>query len=573
MPLTINAEELKLPLKIDIDIAIILINVSILNKDYLKSQLPRNYSSYITLDNLQRAINYYINYTIIEAPYTLCSRLNKYMLEIGKKGPLPRYIRDYLFHVHPRWKWQEAIYVNATSIEEWLAHNMNNYIDTNVEYILILINIPWLKRPRVYYVSNQNRSYIGFIAFGGNYPIYFIDLSTIPKPYPEPEYALSNYGIGVNFNNTKPIWDIKSEFELIEILKNYISNFVNYIVVSDYVSLPNYSENYHLNIAILNYRDPENKSPLTININYLKKMLYSLVPYTNWSIDITTINGSQYPKILQVINNSTTINNWIVLEYKDLISALVKEGFLNYTYGWNYTYVPCIIVIAEKPLYLTYKLELNFTAIATPNGIVVSYPGYAHRVIRDGIERIIAHEMGHMLGLVHPFEKVIDNETEIKWLYDWIVSPMSYSPLLLGWKGGIFVFDSNKLCIMHWFSIAKKLEAMNKFKNCTYHEVREYYYESYKYLTKGKCVPFYNSIGAITYIIKAYKLALMTKCKNRNIVKTIINEEYTSTPSIQSTSTHKKSSIQEIFSLSFYIIFILIIICITLYIIIKGFKF
>lgn len=568
-----SIQELKSPLRINIDIAIIFINITLTNnsKEYLISQLPRNYPSYITLDTPQKAIEYTVNYIVIEAPPTLCNELNRYMLMIGKEGPLPNYIKKYLSVTHHKWNWRKAIYVSASAIEEWLAFQVGKYVNVNAKYMLFLINIPWIQIPRVYYVSNQSRSYMGFIAFGGNYPIYFIDLSVIPRPHPGSEYALSNYGLRVNFSTTKPIWDIKSELELTEILKHYISDFVSYVVVDDYVFFPKYSKLYDLNILILNYRDRETNSTLSIDINKLRNILYNLTPYTNWNIDVYNIDGYRYSRIYQLINNSTIADNWIVIEYEDLVKVLVEEHLLNYTYSWNYTYVPCIILVAKRPLYLTHKFELNFTGIATPNGIVISYPGYRCRAIKDGIERVIAHEMGHVLGLSHPFEKIVGNETRIKWLFDWVVSPMSYSPLILGWKGGLFTFDSNKLCIMHWVSIAKELTAMIN-SGVMNTELEEMYNKSYEYLLKGMCIATHNQSGAISYIIKAYELALKN-LENKGITSVSKEKQYITTPQTSSSETHPYNILQETYSNIYIIIMVVTCLCIILYILIRKSSF
>jgi hypothetical protein len=98
----------------------------------------------------------------------------------------------------------------------------------------------------------------------------------------------------------------------------------------------------------------------------------------------------------------------------------------------------------------------NFTGMAMPGlGVAIAFPGYDRRAYELGMDDVIAHEVGHMLGLPHPFDRMGDFASTYPpgdksgyarwWFFDFVATPMSYAPTLTGWDGGIFYYDAKSL--------------------------------------------------------------------------------------------------------------------------------
>ncbi len=502
-------EDHELELNLTIDIVLMNITLAPKHLSALRELLHNTFYSYISENSKVRPlVKYKVRYNIIIAPKTMVSKLNRYMRKVASKGPLPPYIEEYFRYVHPNVNPIYSLYVDAISVEKWLFREVTKYLGRRFTIKLVLISIPWIKEPRVYRIQTHTGEYCGFCAFGGNYPLYFIDLSVVPKPYPEPEYALSMYGVRINYTTFKPVWDLSPE-NLVKVIAKYIENFVRYIIVGDYVFEPKYSELYYLKIIVLDLNSGKGLDiGRSIDIMYLYRLLKGLTPYTEWIIDIEVAKpGAEL--VREILKNSSTINNWLVLEVDHVVETLHRYGILNYTYRWNCTYIPCIIITTPQPNYLTYNFRLNFSAAATSYGIVSSYPGYRHRIEKEGIEVVIAHEVGHILGLSHPFEKLIGGELKFNWLYDWVISPMSYSPLIAAWTSDVFVFDSLKLCNIRYYdlgikikSLMRRLESLDKD---LYMVLLNRYRKCLEMLRNGMCI-CNSSIDGARCLLSLYRV-------------------------------------------------------------------
>jgi len=113
------------------------------------------------------------------------------------------------------------------------------------------------------------------------------------------------------------------------------------------------------------------------------------------------------------------------------------------------------VLVGTHPLCM-YFGNANFTGMAMLGlGVAIAFPGYARRVYELGMDDVIAHETGHMLGLPHPFDRMGDfagtyppgdkNGYARWWFFDFVATPMSYAPTLTGWDGGIFYYDAKSL--------------------------------------------------------------------------------------------------------------------------------
>ena len=134
-------------------------------------------------------------------------------------------------------------------------------------------------------------------------------------------------------------------------------------------------------------------------------MLESYTPYSNWEINISIINGNRTPLIKALQTDLRKTSSCTALNASLIEQLLIKNNYPNTTYSNNQVVFPIYIFVGDNPLCLYYE-EMNFTGAAFPSlFIILTYPGYMDRILDLGMDMAIAHEIGHMLGLPHPFER------------------------------------------------------------------------------------------------------------------------------------------------------------------------
>ncbi len=427
----------------------------------------------------------------------------------SKPMGLSGFMREYLENYHPEWNISLGCYVRADIVEQYMYDIVEDaYNSSSYDYILFILYYPQDTCLRTYYIEkyfweiHSTRNYTGLIAFGGNTPLFFIDFSAIPVTHPDRTQPLYGYGEPVSIQTFRPLWDIGSSSEKALFLKKYILDYLGFLVLRRLFSdRLQWSPQYVIDIRVIDYTNGSGYQRVmnVLNISVLRSYLHALVPYTNWSINTMRIyaNNSSFFKIL--LENSTKRiednKTWIILDYINTI-FLLSGHYHVISIKDNRTVIPVYIFVANKPIHFVFNNQLNFTGAAVPGiAVIVSYPGYYYRILEEGMGMVIAHEVGHLLGLTHPFEgydPLTGNDTMI-WLYDYIASPMSYAPTLAGWLGGIFVYDTKSLCRYQALDLLSTLQNNNEYNNLVDRALKE--------LARDNCL---GEEGALRLLLQAY---------------------------------------------------------------------
>ncbi len=475
-------------------------NKSIVNNVYLKP----SYSFRLTSNSILN-----INLKEEVLPRRLYENITKFIEENSKHMSLAGFMKEYLKRYHSKWNITTGCYIRADIMEQYLySIVMKAYGNTSYNYVLFLLYYPQDKCLRTYYIEkyfweiHSTRNYTGLVAFGGNTPLFFIDFSSIPVTHPDKTQPLYGYGIPVSIDTFHPLWDIGSVEEKAQITRKYILDYLGFLVLRKLFSdrIP-WMPEYYINISIVDYTNGLGYKRVmgTFNKTLLEKYLNALTPYTKWRINIVRIPGNSSSLFKKLLVNSSRViednKTWIVLDYLNTV-VLLSGHYPVVTVKDNKTIIPVYIFVAGKPLHFEYDRQLNFTGAAVPHvAIIISYPGYYYRVLEEGMSMVIAHEIGHMLGLTHPFEgydPITGNESMI-WLYDYIVSLMSYAPTLAGWHGGIFTYDAKSLCRYHALDLIGLLKKRKEYENVVL--------SAEKLLSIDKCL---GSDGALSILVEAY---------------------------------------------------------------------
>ncbi len=371
---------------------------------------------------------------------------------------IPEFVLRYLEARHPNWKIRFVEWVRADEAELALYHQLRN-LTKGFDYVLLLYYIPPPSGyVRVYYISRyvpEIQRVIGFsglIGFGGNTPLYFIDLSAIPSHHPSKEQPLYMYGTHFNYTNNPPLWDLPTPSARVALLTRYAQHFIGFLVARGlfHKRLP-WRPWYVVNITIVDFSGGEavGKALRLLNKTKLLHYLRSLDPLILWHVEVHTVSNGNATPFRIAIEKALRFGKFVVLQFKYLYGLAQNRSIDVVRVTPVSVVIPVYIFVHSAPLHMTFNRgALNFTGCATDLAVFFTIPGYAYRVYMEGLNIGIAHEIGHELGLQHPFEG-IDLETgrnAMDWSMDFVASPMSYAPTVAGWHGSLFYYDARALC-------------------------------------------------------------------------------------------------------------------------------
>lgn len=313
---------------------------------------------------------------------------------------------------------------------------------------------PWLKQgPTPHYYSVEyydadlayrvrNREFM--TAWGGHHRFWFLDLSAGPSfntPDDAPLQAVLT-ALEINIHTTY------GRSWLTEYLSDYIWESVWNLAVPQFVYNPTYSEKYRISVTVFDNRTKEERDKIPINktirTDLIKNSYRDLISYSNFEVTVNFLNCSDDQGLSRELANAYKHSKDPALRYVDLrpiykylqealgnyvtnISRSEKEitipvfcfafskTYLGYTYKWDVqqqsSAKETFSGLAQEDMVicgLTQVNELDRGAIVTPpqpnKGI--------------GFSQVIVHEVGHMLGLMHPHQYGD--------VQDFVASAMSY---------------------------------------------------------------------------------------------------------------------------------------------------
>jgi hypothetical protein len=219
----------------------------------------------------------------------------------------------------------------------------------------------------------------------------------------------------------------------------YVNGAVNNLFAPDQLYPVNYAQNYNVQLFVIDNRTSTEQAqgprlPATINQTRIQQNLAGLVPFARVTINIGYYNVSAFPGLAAIIANATTnlrdpasgrrvvdgdlVYRWFttgglghIVNFINVTRTTSKidiPGFL-FAFKGNYTFgVPFKEDIESPNLYGTFGGEalgdmvligLSEQAdLTVGNNSTYSQPGKG-----AGFTRAATHELGHMMGLNHPF--------------------------------------------------------------------------------------------------------------------------------------------------------------------------
>jgi hypothetical protein len=355
-------------------------------------------------------------------------------------------------------------FYNADKVETWLGSNMTLFGGSPTEgYTLFVAGlagsgipyfsyqqyaqynqrcnpcIPTVVTPHYYNrsVTDPDLSLLAtrhyMTGWGGSGRFYFMDLSAGPSYWTNElplQVASQLRGVDTTTNYGK-LW--VSRF-----VGDYVAGAVNNLFAADQLYPVEYSQNYNVHLFVIDNRTTGEISvgpgiSKTINRTLIQENLKSLVPYANVRVDLTINNVTAYPSLAAIVANSTTslkdpvskrpivdgnlVYRWFTasglghitnfINVTRTTAAIDIPAFL-FAFKGNYTFgVPIKEDIGSAGTQRTFAGEalgdmvligLSQADFTLGNNSTYYQPGKG-----NGFTHAATHELGHMLGLNHPF--------------------------------------------------------------------------------------------------------------------------------------------------------------------------
>ena len=288
-------------------------------------------------------------------------------------------------------------------------------------------------------------------GWGGTGRIYYTDLSA-GTSYWTDELPIQVAAGARGVNLSTPYGRIWAA----EFINDYIAGAVDNLFAADQLYPVSYAQNYHFHLFVFDNRTRAEKAKgpkisTTLNTTMVQTQLASLLPFASVTVTAKFSNVTDYPQLAAVVANATTkvkdpalsipivdarlVWNWLSSYSENHMTQFINAthttttydipGFL-FAFQGNYTFAFTFkenIALREPPGSITGVAlgdmilvdQSNATLAAGNDPSTYNQPGKGM-----GFTRATIHELGHMMGLNHPF---IYDQTE-----DFTNSVMAYYP-------------------------------------------------------------------------------------------------------------------------------------------------
>ena len=340
--------------------------------------------------------------------------------------------------------------IDAQATESWLFLNAPNYDgleDVNEGYVLYILEPDFVAGdttdawPYYYYLEAEDidtgteDSMNNLVSYGGNYPIYFIDLMTPPPSFGQGFGCVS--GCADRANNP-PSWLMQDDDERDEIIAEYIEESIQFHFAPSYVYTPEYESSYEMDMILIDATSDGSAAASAtdyFNMATAQLALDFAVPYTDWTFEIVVVDiddpvMDDYQNALEA--STTTISSCYAGGQAQVIDSrvLIQEADELIIRPAGMVTIPVFVTIFDDCGWVDSEYTMGSATSyenGTPFGVFMATG--MNQLVDGGLTGTVVHELGHMLGLAHPHHSFELNGTwefEQDWFWGSCASTMTY---------------------------------------------------------------------------------------------------------------------------------------------------
>ena len=483
----------------DIKVVLIGLDEKVVDKEYLKWNSPETRFQLFQIPGLNTNAQYSLSYEYVFPDKSFVNAFVQFLHSKGKNEPRQNVIWNIsFFKIKTRYSWNYThfpvessnTYYPADDVEAWLVEHESDYGGFPENgYVLILADLSTRLpsttadqfelalrgedvefTPHFYNKTYEdsdlgiklNRRYM--TAWGGHSRLFFADLSAGPEEAAEQlPIQLASAVNSIDFSTTY------GRSWLNHFLADYVSGAVYNLFTPDFVYPINYASSYKVKILILDNRTDTTEPPITRTFDQeaAVKEWQTLLPWAEVTAETKYARIGDYPELQRIVVNSRSPAKYGSPPDSPAVDARpVYEWLSEYGQGHIKDFMEVkrdmeefdIPVFAfaftgEYQFGFTYKelvsKELDFDrtiwGVALYDLVLISHSTNDFRIGDSadpaqpgkgfGFTNTVIHEVGHMLGLMHPFQTSYD-PTE-----NFVASVMAYYP----YEQGFSIFDRDAL--------------------------------------------------------------------------------------------------------------------------------
>ena len=495
---TFDEGEEKIILEKNIDVNLVLIGDSWLSSQVtaIKNDLVETYEPIYLLTNKKVGIKYNFEYNFLavteEDTKKLYEKIEEKSFLQGLNGPIAWWLHTYQeisFEDQDEIVEKELLFeYNAEYVEEQIYEiiikndpNLSSNDNINLIFLSSSDNTPW-NSWKNYFIEQKDSSTekrftkIGLTGYGGNYNFYYFDLYAIPWLSIDWDGILSDDPIDWFYTplGMGNLHDCLTASCFSEIIVEDVNSAIHHIATPSFVYPVDYYPNYLVDLVVYNAPMGSSTGVTKSTVSHfidegkIISELNELYPFANFDLDISTERRDtrgitlDFKDAIKSMKHKLLENPFGDYNYSTLNSEKIKPHLIEWAQERidaknikNTKTIPVILVVHDstRDLFIDQQGVTGY-APGMPDDDTISCCAFAvmheDEVWKNKMSGtdLVIHEVGHTLGLAHPFQTAIGEHYEftVNTFWNNYASPMTYGSVPNGCGLLFYYIHTDEIC-------------------------------------------------------------------------------------------------------------------------------